>query len=126
MVKIADIARALEADVLAGEENLGRDVGAAMASDLVSDVLLCRDEKAFLFTGLASIQVLRAAEMIDLVGVCLVRGKEPPAEMVAYAREMGLPFLRTKKTLYESCGLVYRLGAQSSVYHPPSKPRGGV
>lgn len=119
MVTVADIARALEAEVLAGSECLDRDVGCALASDLVSDVLVCREEKAFLLTGLPTIQVVRAAEVIDLVGVALVRGKRPAAEVVSFARDMGLPLLRTTKTLYDACRTVAQLGIRPAAYNPP-------
>jgi hypothetical protein len=39
-----------------------------------------------------------------------------------YAREMGLPVLSTPKTMYETSGLVYRLGCRSGVYSPPGPP----
>jgi predicted transcriptional regulator len=121
-VKIRDVAEVLGAEVLAGEDGLDRDIGVVISSDLVSDILCCRDDGAFLITGLAKIQILRAADMIDLVGICFVRGKEPEGEVVAYAREMGLPVMLTPKTMYETCGLVYRLGAKSGVYTPPHGP----
>ena len=121
-VKIRDVAEALGAEVLSGEDGLGRDIGVVIASDLVSDILCCRDEGAFLITGLAKIQILRAADMIDLIGICFVRGKTPETEVLAYAREMGLPVMLTPKTMYETCGRVYQLGAKSGVYTPPGKP----
>jgi predicted transcriptional regulator len=120
-VKIRDVAEALGAEVLAGEDGFDRDVGVVISSDLVSDILCCRDVGAFLITGLAKIQILRAADMIDLVGICFVRGKTPEAEVVDYAREMGLPVMLTPKTMYESCGLVYQLGAKSGAYIPPGR-----
>ncbi len=121
-VKIRDVVKALDAEVLAGEDGLDRDIGVVISSDLVSDILCCRDVGAFLITGLAKIQLLRAAEVMDLVGICFVRGKAPEAEVVAYASEMGLPVMLTPKTMYETCGLVYRLGAKSGVYTPPCEP----
>jgi len=120
-VRIRDIAEKLGAEVLTGEDGLDRDVGVVISSDLVSDILCCRDVEAFLITGLAKIQILRAADMIDLIGICFVRGKAPEAEVVDYAREIGLPVILTPKTMYESCGLVYQLGAKSGAYIPPGR-----
>ncbi len=118
-VTIQNVAEALGAEVLTGDDGLDRDIGVAIASDLVSDILCCRDEGAFLITGLAKIQLLRAADMIDLIGICFVRGKIPEEGVVAYAREMGLPVILTPKTMYETCGRVYKLGVKSGVYTPP-------
>jgi predicted transcriptional regulator len=116
---IKDVAEAVGAEVLCHPEALTREVNVCLASDLVSDILLCPDERAFLITGLANIQLVRAAEMIDLVGVLFVRGKQPPPDVVDFARGAGLPVLRTTRTMFESCGLLYGLGFKSSVYAPP-------
>ncbi|UCE26721.1 MAG: transcriptional regulator [Candidatus Coatesbacteria bacterium] len=106
---IKDIAAKLEAEALVGH-NINREVGCVIASDLVSDMLVCCDTGAFLITGLANIQVVRAAEMIDLIGVVFVRNKEPAAEVVEYAKKMELPLLSTDYTMYEACALVYDMG----------------
>lgn len=121
-IAIRDIVRAVDAQVLCGEDGLDGEVGVVIASDVVSDILCCRDERPFLITGLAKIQILRAAEVLDLIGICFVRGKEPDEAVLDYAREMGLPVLITPKTMYETSGLVYRLGARSGVYYPPGAP----
>lgn len=123
-MKIADIARDLAAEVLAGKNGLEREVGVCIASDLVSDILLCPDERAFLVTGLATMQLVRAAEMIDLAGVLFVRGKTPSAEMLEFAEGMDLPILRTTRTMYESCGLIYKMGGKCGRYAPPSPQDG--
>jgi hypothetical protein len=106
---IKEIAAKLEAETLV-DHNIDREIGCVIASDLVSDMLVCCDTGAFLITGLANIQVVRAAEMIDLIGVVFVRNKEPAAEVIEYAKEMGLPLLSTDYTMYEACGLVYDMG----------------
>jgi len=121
-ITIRNIAEAIDARVLCGEEALDREVGVVIASDLVSDILCCRDEVPFLITGLAKIQILRAAEVLDLIGICFVRGKEPEQGVLDYARDMGLPVLSTPKTMYETSGLVYRLGCKSGIYSPPGGP----
>lgn len=123
-MKIADIAGNLDAEVLAGQKGLEREVGVCIASDLVSDILLCPDERAFLVTGLATMQLVRAAEMIDLAGVLFVRGKTPSAEMLEFAEGMDLPILRTTRTMYESCGLIYKMGGKCGRYAPPSPQDG--
>lgn len=120
-VRIRDVAEKLGAEILTGEDRLDREIGIVISSDLVSDILCCRDEGAFLITGLAKIQLLRAADMIDLIGICFVRGKTPEAGVLEYARELDLPLMLTPKTMYESCGLVYQLGAKSGVYTPPGE-----
>jgi len=119
-VTIRDIVEAVDAEVVCGGDLLDREPQCVIASDLVSDILCCREEGPFLITGLAKIQILRAADMLDLVGICFVRGKTPEEEIVDSACQLGLPVICTSKTMYETCGLVFKLGVPSGVYVPPS------
>jgi predicted transcriptional regulator len=121
-ITIGKIAEAVQAEVLVPGKGVSQEVDVCIACDLVSDILLCPDERAFLITGLATIQLVRAADMMDLAGVLFVRGKMPPPDVVAFAEDTGLPVLATDKTMYESCGLIFRLGARAGNYRPPCNP----
>lgn len=109
---LRQIKDAIEAEVLAGEDQLARDIRVALACDLMSDVLAFGPTGALLLTGLTNVQVVRTAEMAELAGVCFVRGKEPERETLGLARASGLPVLRTRLSLFETCG---RLGARGVV-----------
>ncbi|ACK42191.1 MULTISPECIES: PucR family transcriptional regulator ligand-binding domain-containing protein [Dictyoglomus] len=100
----------LKAQVLCGEENLNREISIVGATDLMSDALCLLEEGALLLTGLITIQVVRTAEMLDLVGVVFVRGKIPPKDVIDLARKSNLPLLSTKYPMYEACGLLYTAG----------------
>ncbi len=116
-MKILDIGDVLKAEILTGENSLKQDVGCVIASDLISDILVSEDERAFLITGLVNIQIVRAADMIDLVAVAFVRGKNPQQEILEYAREMNLPLLRTEYSMYEACGVVYGAGCRPGNFY---------
>lgn len=107
---IRKIKEILEAEVLACEESLDRDVITACASDLMSDVLAFSKENVVLLTGLVNTQVIRTAEMLDMKGVIFVRGKNPSPEILALAEEKGTVVLATKYPLYISSGLLYKNG----------------
>ncbi len=109
-MKICTIRELLDAKVLAGEEHLGRHVYAACGSDMMSDVLAYVKDQAVLMTGLVNAQVIRTAEMMDMVCVVFVRSKEPTAEMLRLAEESGIVILSTKKRMYEACGILYSNG----------------
>ncbi len=116
-MEIIDVGNVLKAEVLTGENSLKQDVGCVIASDLISDILVSEDERAFLITGLVNIQIVRAADMIDLVAVAFVRGKNPQKEILEYAREMDLPLLRTEYSMYEACGVVYGAGLRPGNFY---------
>ena len=109
-MKICTIKDLLEARVLAGEANLGKHVYSACGSDMMSDVLAYVKDQAVLMTGLVNTQVIRTAEMMDMVCVVFVRSKFPTPEMIALAEESGLVLLATDKRMYEACGILYSSG----------------
>ena len=109
-MKISEIRALLNAEVVYGEEQMDREVYSACGSDMMSDVLAYVKDQAVLLTGLVNPQVLRTAEMMDMVCIVFVRSKNPTAEMVELARESGIVLLRTSKRMYEACGKLYASG----------------
>lgn len=109
-MKISAMKELLDAEVLCCEENTDRDVYSACGCDLMSDVLAYVKDQAVLLTGLVNAQVIRTAEMMDMICIVFVRSKTPTEEMLQLARESGIVIMRTKKRLYEACGLLYSNG----------------
>ena len=109
-MKISEIKELLKAETVCGEELLDRDVFSACGSDMMSDVLAYVKDQGVLLTGLVNSQVIRTAEMMDMVCVVFVRNKRPTEEMVELAREMGIVLLCSPKRMYEACGKLYMNG----------------
>ncbi|MBR2879201.1 MAG: hypothetical protein IKC02_00855, partial [Oscillospiraceae bacterium] len=82
----------------------------ACGCDLMSDVLAFVKDQTLLLTGLINSQVIRTAEMMDIVAVCFVRGKMPTEDVIELAKEKGISLLKTDYPLYLSCGLLYGKG----------------
>lgn len=95
------------------------DVQAGFAADLMSDALRYDLSQALLVSGLANPQVVRTAEMADVAAILMVRGKIPPADTLDLADEIGIPFLSTELTMFESCGRLFCAGLR------PCKPYSG-
>ena len=106
-MKISTIQELLEAEVVCGEEYLDHEVHSACGSDMMSDVLAYVKDQAVLLTGLVNPQVIRTAEMMDMVCVVFVRSKTPSEEMIRLAKESDMVILCTKKRMYEACGKLY-------------------
>ena len=106
-MKITRIRELLEAEVICGEENLDREVYSACGSDMMSDVLAYVKDQSVLLTGLVNSQVIRTAEMMDMVCIVFVRSKRPDAAMIELARESGIVLLASDLRLYEACGKLY-------------------
>ena len=109
-MKISQIIDNLDAKVVWGEEHLGRHVYSACGSDMMSDVLAYVKDQSVLLTGLVNPQVIRTAEMMDMVCIVFVRSKLPTEEMIELAKESGIVLLATEKRMYEACGKLYAAG----------------
>jgi serine kinase of HPr protein (carbohydrate metabolism regulator) len=109
-MKISQIQELLNAEVVCGGDQLDREVNSACGSDMMSDVLAYVKDQAVLLTGLVNPQVVRTAEMMDMVCIVFVRSKVPTEEMIALAEEHGMVLLKTRKRMYEACGKLYAAG----------------
>ena len=109
-MKIREIAALLEAEVLCCEDRLDNEVYSACGSDMMSDVLAYVKDQAVLLTGLVNAQVIRTAEMMDMVCIVFVRNKRPTEEMLQLAAEHDMVVLATSKRMYEAFGKLYQAG----------------
>ena len=107
---INDIKDLLGAQVLCGSENLGKEIHSACGSDMMSDVLAYVKDQAVLMTGLVNAQVIRTAEMMDMLCIVFVRSKQPSQDMIDLAKESGMVILTTPRRMYEACGILYSNG----------------
>ncbi len=111
---IDTIRELLDAEVLCGSESLGKDVHSACGSDMMSDVLAYVKDQAVLLTGLVNAQVIRTAEMMDMLCIVFVRSKRPSADMIELANESGIAVLTTPKRMYDACGILYLNGLRGN------------
>ena len=109
-MKIARIQELLNAELLTGGEYLDHEVWAACCSDMMSDVLAFVKDQGVLLTGLLNSQVIRTANMMDMVCIVIVRNKVPTEEMIELAQEPGLVLMRSPLRAYEASGVLYYAG----------------
>lgn len=107
---VRDAKNVLKARVLAGEEFLDREANSACGSDMMSDVLAFSKDHAILLTGLCNAQVIRTAEMLDIVCIIFVRGKKPDESLLELARERDMIILATGHRMFSACGMLYEAG----------------
>ncbi|MBI5022432.1 MAG: hypothetical protein HZB59_13435 [Ignavibacteriales bacterium] len=107
---LSSISEILQCDIFCGKEQLSMPIEFGCASDLMSDVLAFSQSGALLLTGLANIQTIKTAHIAEINAVILVRGKKPDISMIAFATEKKIPLLGTRFSMYEACGLLYKIG----------------
>ena len=107
---VLDIKNLLDADVLSGDKLLQKEVHSACGSDMMSDVLAFVKDQSVLITGLCNPQVIRTAEMMDIVCLVFVRGKKPDEHMLQLASEREIAVLSTQLPMFSACGILYTAG----------------
>lgn len=112
-MKLAEIKELLRAEIIWGEEYLDHEVKMAGASDLMSDVLALGKPGMLLITGLATVQSVRTADIIEAKAILYVRGKKPDQESIALAKKKGIPLLSTEFLMYQACGFLFGRGLKS-------------
>ena len=107
---VRDVKNILNAELLFGEELLDREVHTACGSDMMSDVLAFVKDQSVLLTGLVNAQVVRTAEMMDMVCIVFVRGKMPDETIVKLASDKGIALMTSNLRMFTACGLLYTNG----------------
>ncbi len=114
---VDDIRKLLNAEVLCCGELTTKEVHTACGSDMMSDVLAFVKDQSVLLTGLCNPQVIRTAEMMDMVCICFVRGKNPDETMITLAEERGIVLLKTELRMFAACGILYENGLHGGASH---------
>ena len=114
---IEKIKTLLRADVLYGLDFLDREVQYAFSSDMMSDVLAFASEESALITGLCNAQVVRTAEMLDIVCIIFVRNKIPDQTILALAQDKEIVILCTEHGMFNSCGILYSNGLPGGAFN---------
>ncbi|MEG0168297.1 MAG: DRTGG domain-containing protein [Ruthenibacterium sp.] len=112
---IQQIIEVLDAQLMTPHANLAREVHAACGSDMMSDVLAYVKDQAVLVTGLNNPQVIRTADMMDIVCIVFVRGKKPDEVIIRMAEEREIAVLATTKPMFVTCGILYQNGLHGGV-----------
>lgn len=116
-MRLSAIAAVVGAEVLTDELGVDVDACCACGADLMSDVLTYTRPGALLLTGLVNPQVIRTAEMADVVAILFVRGKRPPAETIDLARQVGIPLMSVSLTMFSAAGRLYEAGLRGCDLH---------
>ena len=107
-MKLEDLAHNIGARIITPGKPGGTEVARIYAGDRVSDLLNEASDKTLLVSNLASVQMLRVAELMDVPGICFVNGVEPGTDVVELATENGTMLMVAPAGVFETCGLIYQ------------------
>lgn len=106
---VNDIINILKGEIIF-EGELEAEVHTACGSDMMSDVLAFVKDQSVLLTGLVNPQVVRTAEMMDMVCIVFVRGKTPDQTIIDLAKTRNITLISTPYRMFTACGLLYSNG----------------
>ncbi len=99
--------------LLSNTADLNREIKGACGADLMSDVLASIKPEAVLLTGLCNPQVIRTAQMADVVAIVFIRGKRPPDATIELAEQEEIAIISSPLGMFELCGRLYKAGLPS-------------
>jgi predicted transcriptional regulator len=109
-MKIKELKEILKATVLSGEDQLDKVITGGGAADLMEDVLAAAAKGSALLTGVTTAHVVQTAHIVQVGALVIVRGKQPPEDIVELARSYNIPLLLTDYSLFVACGRLYMNG----------------
>ena len=111
MIKLREIVRMINGRLLYGtDEILDREYSYAVASDLMSNVMLDTADDSILITGLVNPQVIRASEMMNITCIIITCSKPVSETMIELASNRNIALLETKDTTFTVCGKLHNSG----------------
>ena len=108
-MQVNDILTVLDLKVFSGDKGLDREISGGYTSDLLSDVMGNAERGKVWITLQTHKNVIAIASLKELAAVILIKGNEPDADMLAQAKEEGIPVLGTKDQAFETTGKLFNL-----------------
>jgi predicted transcriptional regulator len=108
-MQVKDIITTLELKVFGGSQGLDREITGGYTSDLLSDVMGYAEQGKIWITLQTHKNVIAIASLKELAAVILIKGNNPDTDMLAQAREEGIPVLGTNEEAFEITGKLFNL-----------------
>lgn len=109
---LKEVVKRLDLAVLAGIDELGREVSGGYASDMLSDVLTHAGDGYVWITMQIHPNILAVASSKDLAGIIIVHSRKPVAETLKRAEQKRIPILMSASSTYSVAGRLYKLGVE--------------
>lgn len=110
-MKLREIINMINGKVLcSSEEKLDCDYSYAVASDLMSNVMLDTVDNSVLITSLVNPQVIRASEMMNIGCIIITCGNTATESMIELAETRNITLAETESTTFTVCGKLHSNG----------------
>ena len=107
-MKLQEIAEKL--DLKRATKAFDREVSGVYISDMVSDVIANAKAGNLLVTVQIHNNVIAAANLVDVAGIVITRGRKPTDDMLALAEKAEIPIFATEMNAWQVAGMLYEAG----------------
>lgn len=111
-MKITDIIKTLDLQVLSGEEYLEREITGGYAGDLLSDVLANAETGYIWITSQIHQNIVAVASAKELSGIIIANHRRPEKETLIKSKEENIPVMISNLLTYEISGKLYEIGVR--------------
>ncbi len=87
-----------------------KNCGICGATDMVSELLAIGKDDILLITGLTTPQMIKAADIVRVGAILVVRGKDVTPQFVELSKEYKIPLIGTKLFMFAACGKLFCAG----------------
>jgi predicted transcriptional regulator len=109
-VNVKELAEKFNLHVVAGQNDLDRQIQGGYCGDLLSDVMANAPQGCIWLTVQTHQNIVAVAVLHEMAAIILTGGHEPDQETIEKADEEGIPILMWPKTAYELAGQVHGAG----------------
>lgn len=111
-MKLGEIIKSCNLQVVCGDEALEREVAGGYASDLLSDVMANSKKGDIWITLQVHPNIVAVAKLKEIVGIIMINGRKPEQETITKAKGEGLPIMTTDIPAFELVGKLYNMGVR--------------
>ncbi|MFA5865044.1 MAG: hypothetical protein WC975_10210 [Phycisphaerae bacterium] len=109
------LARNIDAKVFSRGRPMNVEINRIYAGDRISDLLSQAPHRTLLVTNLASAQIMRVAQLMDISGICLLNNITPEPEIIQIALEHQTLLMVSPLGMFETCGRLYQTIIEESL-----------
>lgn len=113
-MNLEDLAKKIGAKVISHGKSVPVEINRIYAGDRISDLLNQAVSMTLVVSNLASSQLIRVAQLMDLPGICLLEDMVPDPEMIRIATEHRTLLMVSPRGMFETCGRMYQVLLEES------------
>ncbi len=109
-MKVKELVKILDGEVISGEDKLDEDVKSIGAGDMMSEILAFAKPGMMILSAQSSPQSVRTGIVTEILGLVIISGKNIPQQTIEMAKQNNFLLIRTKYYMFSTCGRLYKAG----------------